>query len=100
MAIPQTEISEDDLETESEDTKVARYLNSWLEGCSDPEFWQSLHHRDSSEESIDFGTIPEDEQQAAASSGDVVMTNAVDVERFQKRFEVPEPERESAIGEH
>ena len=44
---------EDELEShsESEDTRVARYLHSTLSEVSDPEMWMNLHHWSESEDS-------------------------------------------------
>ena len=38
-------------DSESEDTRVARYLNSTLDEVSDPEMWMNLHHFSSDSES-------------------------------------------------
>ena len=44
-------------EAESEDTRVARYLNCTLDEVSDPDMWMGIHHysSDSSDEGLDEG---------------------------------------------
>ena len=49
--------------SESEDTRVARYLNSGMEEVSDPEMWMNLHYLSSDSE------IDNEEEQPSGSTG-------------------------------
>ena len=66
MARPDREETDEESEIEdceSEDTRVARYLNSGMEEVSDPEMWMNLHYLSSDSE------IDNEEEQPSGSTG-------------------------------
>ena len=71
------ETSEEDQESvESNDTKVARYLNSRLEEVSDPEMWMALHHWSSESEHEGDETTKNGATATATASAGTAMTTA------------------------
>ena len=66
MARPDRDEGEDNeseiSDTESEDTRVARYLHSTMDEVSDPEMWVNLHHISS-----DSGSDNEAEQPSGST---------------------------------
>ena len=53
-------------DAESEDTRVARYLNSTLDEVSDPEMWMGIHHYSSDSSDVEMEEGPE---QPSGSTG-------------------------------